>query len=65
MAGVKSTKSLAYSIKGILDKGLLNIVEVTDEEEVTHDLESLFEQFHGQEVTLSIKTTYKLEDGVE
>ena len=65
MAGVKSTKTLGYAIKGILDKENMNVIEVTDESEVFHDLDELLDLFEGKEISLSISMKDKLENGVE
>jgi predicted site-specific integrase-resolvase len=65
MAGVKSTKSLGYNLKGWLNVELMHVTEVTDEEEVVHDLASVLQQFDGKEVSISIKMTDKLESGAE
>lgn len=65
MAGVKSTRTLGYSLKGILDLEMLTITEVSEEEEVVHDLKGMMEKFDGQEITISFNNKVKLEDGVE
>lgn len=65
MAGVKSTKTLGYALKGFLNKEDMNIVEVTDEGEIVHDLDELFQFFDGKEVALAVSMKDKLENGVE
>jgi YonK protein len=65
MAGIKSTRTLGYSLKGILDLEMMTITEVSEEEEVVHDLKEKIEKFDGQEITISISNKVKLEDGVE
>jgi hypothetical protein len=65
MAGVKSTKSLGYSLKGYFDAENMKVIEYTDDDEVVHDLESVLKQFDKKDVAISIKTTHKLENGAE
>jgi hypothetical protein len=66
MAGVKSTKSLGYSLKGYFEAESLKVIEYTDDGgEVVHDLASVFKQFDKKDVSISIKTTHKLENGAE
>lgn len=62
---VKSTKTLGYSLKGILNKELLTITEADEEMEVVHDLEELLTMFDGSEVTFAINNKVKLDNGVE
>jgi hypothetical protein len=65
MAGVKSTRKLGYTLKGMLNLENMTISEVTEEEEIVHDLEAILEQFNDKEVSVSIAMTDKLERGVE
>lgn len=58
--GIKSTRSLSYSLKGILDLENMQITEVSEDEEVVHDLDDIVRQFDGKEVTFAIKETSKL-----
>lgn len=62
MSKIKSTKSLGYSLKGYLELDDMKVVEITEEEEVAHDLQEILEQFKGKEVSISIKMTDKLGD---
>ena len=62
---VKSTKTLGYSLKGILDLENMTVTEVSEEEEVVHDLEEMLQQFDGQEISIAFNYKVKLEDGVE
>lgn len=62
---VKSTKTLGYSLKGILDLENMTITEISEEEEVVHDLQEKLEQFDGQEISIAFNLKVKLEDGVE
>jgi hypothetical protein len=43
----------------------MTITEISEEEEVVHDLKGKMEQFDGQEITISFNNKVKLEDGVE
>lgn len=61
MSKVKSTKSLGYSLKGILDLENMTVTEILEEEEVVHDLKPILESFHDKEVALAIKMTDKLD----
>ncbi|ALA47832.1 YonK family protein [Brevibacillus laterosporus] len=60
MSKVKSTKSLGYSLKGILDLEAMTITEILEDEEVVHDIKPILESFHDKEVSLAIKMTDKL-----
>lgn len=62
---VKSTKTLAYALKGTLDKENMNITETSEEDVVVHDLEELLAYFDGKEIAFSISMKDKLENGVE
>lgn len=61
MSKVKSTKSLGYSLKGILDLEAMTITEILEEEEVVHDIQPILEQFNDKEVSLSVKMVDKLD----
>lgn len=62
---VKSTRTLGYNLKGILDFKNLTLTEVNDEDVVVHDLEELLGKFDDQEITLAFNNKVKLEHGVE
>lgn len=62
---VKSTKTTGYSLKGILDLEMMTITEISEEDQVVHDLGSMLEQFDENEITISFNQKVKLEDGVE
>ncbi|MCR8994638.1 YonK family protein [Brevibacillus laterosporus] len=61
MSKVKSTKSLGYSLKGILDLEAMTITEMLEDEEVVHDIKPILKAFHDKEVSLAIKMTDKLD----
>ena len=65
MAGVKSTRKLGYTFKGYMNVSDMTITEVTEEEEVVHDLEEYLQSFDEKEVSFSIAMTDKLERGVQ
>lgn len=62
---VKSTRTLGYNLKGILDFKNLTLTETNDEDIVVHDLEELLGKFDDQEITLAFNNKVKLEHGVE
>lgn len=62
---IKSTKTLGYSLKGILDLEAMTITEVDEESEVVHDLAEMLNQFNQSEITIAFNHKVKLEDGVE
>ena len=62
---IKSTKTLGYNLTGILDKENLVVIELLEDDEIIHDLNSLLEPFDGEEIKISFSHKVKLEDGVE
>lgn len=62
---IKSTKTLGYSLKGILDLDNMTITEISEEEEVVHDLAEMLSQFNDSEITIAFNHKIKLQDGVE
>ncbi len=62
---IKSTRTLGYNLKGILDIEMLTITEYDEEQEIVHDLREKLGQFDGQEIGISFNNKVKLEDGVE
>lgn len=62
---VKSTRTLGYNLKGVLDFKNLTLTELNDEDIVVHDLEELLGKFDDQEITLAFNNKVKLEHGVE
>lgn len=60
----KSTRTLGYNFKGILDLEAMTITEVSEEEEIVHDLSEKLQQFDDQEITISFNNKVKLEGGI-
>lgn len=57
----KSTKTLGYALKGILNLEDMTVTEILDEgEEVVHDLSDIMGQFNDKEVAISISMKDKL-----
>jgi len=62
---IKSTKTLGYNLTGVLDFQNMTISEVTEEEEIVHDLEELLKHFDGQEIKMAFSHKIKLDEGVQ
>lgn len=62
---VKSTRTLGYNLKGVLDLDLMTITEPSEEDVIVHDLKDLLRKVDGQEISLAFNNKVKLENGVE
>lgn len=59
----KSTKTLGYGLKGILNLEDMTVKEILDEgEEVVHDLNEIMSQFDNKDITILISMKDKLGD---
>lgn len=60
----KSTKSVTYNVKGVLDLENGTVTEISKEEEVVYDFTEILAQFDGKEIAMSIKETSEIVDEV-
>lgn len=57
----KSTRAVAHSVKGFLNLDEMKVVEILDEnDEVSHDLREILEEYDGYEISLSVGKKDKL-----